>query len=110
MSIPPKSMSPDWILIGVQYEGRCAIYASRTLTQAEIEPVVDECEWLQRDVPLRYRPHVQEIEVRGRMGELVFVVGETYGEAFEYLMRHWSADRPEGPSEEIRSRPALGES
>ena len=99
MAMSGEMMRPDFVLCGVSFDGGVVLFASETLTRAELETEVDEIEidpmrwtkdWISR--PTRR-------VLTATMRSYVMVRGATYREAMETLFTAWHPpDRASAPT------------
>ena len=95
---------PDFVMVGGQHDGKVYLFASKTLTEAELRVEADELdhypEWWMPRQPPRYRHYVT-----AEMRDFVQVVADTYAEAFATLFEQWT---PEPATRtEIGAQPAI---
>lgn len=79
------SLDPRFFIVGFMDGERCCVLASDTLTEAEVEWVIEGS-----FQPMSY---IRYYELRGRMHTVVLAMGATWQEAFANLFRHWDVGR-----------------
>jgi hypothetical protein len=99
-----QPIHPAWVMFGVELPDRVCLYASRTLTRAELEARAEEDNW---DIFLNRRilPPV-EYELHATFDDFVVIFGDTWADCFNNLQNHWSPPSPK-PARQIPARHAL---
>lgn len=85
---------PDWVMFGVSCPPNgVALYASSTLSQAELDAHVEEVPyWEEVDAFASRAPLVRSFSIRSVMAEIVCVVAPDYATALRRLLTEWSPD------------------
>lgn len=90
---PP--VTPDWVMFGInQGPDGVALYASKSLTKAEMMQVLDLNGFSVYGDHPRYVDQLSEYRLilNAQMHEFVVVIASTYQKALENLFKSWSAD------------------
>jgi hypothetical protein len=86
---------PQWVILGTPTpDGRCAVYASTTLTSAELEMRAEYDEPNLYDLLVRPSLLHQECVLTVVMKSYVIVVADSYLEALQALLADWQPQHP----------------
>jgi hypothetical protein len=99
-----QPIHPAWVMFGVELPDRVCLYASRTLTQAELELKVEDNWYIFSD--WWSFPPRNEYELHATFDDFVVITGDTWADCFNDLQNHWSPSSPK-PARQIPARHAL---
>lgn len=95
--------APDFIVVGARVNGLAMLWASKSLSYAEIQT---DCEY---ESVLGRTAVRRDMTLVAKFDDAVVAWGDTYGQAWEELFKHWSppsgvGELPRGEQYEIEGR------